>query len=183
MPRLCCSAETKVKLNKIINRAINSSTGFCLEQVEHGLYYGVANLETERFFNAITKITGINNPNKYIICNVNELKRTGIGYYPFSLSIYDPNAWYSFYAGQLVIVILVSSEVIENRIQSHGGSLKLDLHHDFALEISDMNQNGTGKHMVSKHFLGRLFHEFISLDWFLDEIIYQWSPSNSKPAP
>lgn len=169
------------RLNTIIERAASRPEGFCLEQVEPGLYYGVAYFVSENFGNAIANITGINNANKYIICDVNELKQKGIGYYPFSLSIFNPNAWYSFYAGDLVIVILASFEVIQHRIKSYGGSLKFDLQKDFALEITDMG--GTGKHLISKHFLGRLFHEFISLEWLLDEIIYRWGPPNSNRLP
>lgn len=161
------------ELNQVIKRAISSPTGFCLEQVEHGLYYGATYLKTENFVNALTQIAGVRNSNKFIVCYVNELKYSGIGYYPFSLSIYDPNAWYAFCSGQLMVTVLASLEVIEDKLQSHGLYLKFDFRQDFALEITNIDPNSIGTHLVSKHFLGRLFSEFLSLDWLLDEIIYQ----------
>ncbi len=163
------------ELKRIIKSALTCQTGYCLEQVEEGLYYGVTNQNSNNLITALTKITGYRNSNRFIVSYVNELKYTGIGYYPFSLSIYDPKEWYAFSSGELFIIVLANLGVIEKKLQSHGLSVNFDAGKPFPLEITPKEANNIGKYLVGRHFLGRLFSEFISLDWFLDEIICQFN--------
>ena len=44
------------ELNEVIKKAINSPTGFCLEQVELGLYYGASYLKTENLRKALIEM-------------------------------------------------------------------------------------------------------------------------------
>jgi hypothetical protein len=121
-------------------------------------------------------------PNSLIICLVNELKYSGLGYYPFSLSIYDPNAWYDFCSGKLGIIVAADTRVIEEKLSCEGISLKITAEwNKFPVELTGLGSNAGNKNnkmLVGGHFFGRLFYEFLSMDWLLDEVIYRYHHDN-----
>ena len=161
------------RINNVIKNSLSSQSGFYIEEVENGLYYGVVthpNQDIPSFHDALKSI-GIKNSNKLIVSFVNELKQTGIGYYPFSLSIYDPKSWYEFCSGEIMIVGIVNHKIIQDRLRTHGLSIRFTLENEFALEISHEDPKILDKNLISRHFFGRLFSEFLSLDWLITEII------------
>ena len=156
------------QLNSIISTALKNGAKHA--EVEKGLHYIVS--------------TGINldglNPsiNKYrregIVSIVNDIRFNNTGYYPFTLSFYDPEALYEFYRGKLHIAILVDCEVMKRKLEAKGLEMKVLSDEDSIIEIHslDHRKDEIGYLRISRHLFGRLFAEFISLEWLLDEIIY-----------
>jgi len=114
-------------------------------------------------------------PGSLIISLINELKYSGLGYYPFSLSIYEPTAWYDFYSGNLMIIVAIDTKVIEEKLSREGISIKLTAEWDrFPVELTSLGSKAGNKSLIGGHFFGRLFYEFLSLDWLLDEMVYRY---------
>ena len=160
------------KFNSIVASARASTGKYCLKEVEDGLYYGATYVEDDHMFDPIIK----KRPGKLIISMVNEWKRSTVGYYPFSLSFRDSDEWYDFCLGELIILIAVDYEVIQQKLLSVGLSMKYNPDPDWSLEsyieISDVNSNSEFKKiLIGGHFFGRLFTEFLSLNWFIQSII------------
>jgi len=158
------------RLNSIISRARGSADKCCMEEIEPGLYYGATYVADRKVLSTL-----IDKPQgSVIISSINELKYSGQGYYPFSLSIYDPEDWYDFYSGSLMLIVAVETRVIEDKLSRYGISVRITGEWNrFPIELTDI-EAGTGsyKSLVGGHFFGRLFYEFLSLDWVLDELIY-----------
>jgi len=167
--------DRRDQLNSIISRAHRSTSKSCLEEVEPGLYYGATYVANTDMFGPLLSKT----PGSVIISLINELKYSGLGYYPFSLSICEPTAWYDFYSGNLMIIVVIDKKVIEEKLSRAGISLKLTAEWDrFPMELIGLSSND-GKALIGGHFFGRLFYEFLSLDWFLDEMIYRYHHDNA----
>jgi len=160
------------KFNSIVASARSSTGKYCLEEIENGLYYGATYVEDDHMLDPIIK----KHPGKLIVSMLNEWKYSTTGYYPFSLSFRDSNAWYDFCRGKLIILIAVDYEVIQQKLLSAGLSMKYNPHPDWSsesyLEVSNVKSNSafTGL-LIGGHFFGRLFTEFLSLDWTIQSII------------
>ncbi|MBA7651490.1 hypothetical protein ES703_59309 [subsurface metagenome] len=141
-----------------------------MEEIEPGLYYGATYVADRKVLGTLIDKP----PGSVIVSFTNELKYSGLGYYPFSLSIYDPEAWYEFCSGKLMLLLVVETKVIEDRLSSHGISVKItNGWTKFPIELTDIEAvEGANKSLVGGHFFGRLFYEFLSLDWLLEEMIY-----------
>jgi len=122
-------------------------------------------------------------PGSLIISSINELKYNGMGYYPFSLSIYDPADWYDFCLGKLVLIIAVEMKTIKDKLASHG--ISVDITGDWGTYPITLTSSGVNKEpsksLVGGHFFGRLFYEFLSLDWMLEEWIYRRNYELDQP--
>ena len=159
------------QLNCIISRAHRSIGKYCLEEVELGLYYGATYVANTDMFGPLLSEP----PGSLIISLINELKYSGLGYYPFSLSIYEPTAWYDFYSGNLMIIVAIDTKVIEEKLSREGISIKLTAEWDrFPVELTSLGSKARNKSLIGGHFFGRLFYEFLSLDWLLDEMVYRY---------
>lgn len=164
------------QLNSIISRAHMSTSTYCLEEVEPGLYYGATYVANTDMFGPLLSRP----PGSLIISLINELKYSGLGYYPFSLSIYEPTAWYDFYSGNLMIIVAIDTKVIEEKLSRQGISIKLTAEWDrFPVELTGLGSNAGNKSLMGGHFFGRLFFEFLSLDWLLDEMVYRYHHDNA----
>jgi len=163
------------RLNSIITRACESTGKYCFEEVEPGLYYGATYVANTDMFGLLLSKP----PGSLIFSLINELKYSGLGYYPFSLSIYEPTAWYDFYSGNLMIIVAIDTKVMEEKLSREGISIKLTAEWDrFPVELTSPGSNAGKKSLIGGHFFGRLFYEFLSLDWLLDEMIYRYHYDN-----
>lgn len=160
------------RLNAIISRARESADKCCMEEIEPGLYYGATYVADRKVLGTLIDKP----PGSVIISFTNELKYSGLGYYPFSLSIYDPEAWYDFCAGRLMLIVAVETTIIENKLSRHGISIKITGEWNrFPIELTDKGYGAeSNKSLVGGHFFGRLFYEFLSLDWLLEELVYRY---------
>ncbi|MFA5308424.1 MAG: hypothetical protein WC370_02930 [Dehalococcoidales bacterium] len=158
-------------LNLMLVSARSSPDQYSMVEVEPGLHYLATYAAKPRALSTLSDRP----PGSLIISFVNELKYNGMGYYPFSLSIYDPKDWYDFYSGKLMLVIAVETKVIEDKLSSHGISVNITGDwgtYPITLINNDKNEDPT-KSLVGGHFFGRLFYEFLSLDWMLEEWVYR----------
>jgi len=160
------------QLNALISSAMKNETSYA--EVEHGLHY----LVLTKFHADVFDLLSNKCKGKPIVSIVNETKYDRTGYYPFSLSIYDSEAWYAFHCDKLVICVLVDSAVIENEFKVHGLGMELQPDKDWVMAITNSrpSEGETEHRQVSRHFFGRLFVEFLSLGWFMQELIHGLTP-------
>jgi len=160
------------RLNSIISCARGSVDKCCMEEIEPGLYYGATYVADRKVLGTLIDKP----PGSVIISSTNELKYSGLGYYPFSLSIYDPEAWYDFCSGRLMLIVAVETRVIEDKLSRHGISVKITGEWNrFPMELTGKVSGAeSNKSLVGGHFFGRLFYEFLSLDWLLEELVYRY---------
>src|SRR5919202_95084 len=94
-------------------------------------------------------------------------------YYPFTLSIRNPKALYEFYKGRLNILVMVNANVIRRKCLAMGFDVEFlaDENWMFRLRRLSDAENGGGGIRVGRHIFGRVFAEFLSLDWFLNEMM------------
>jgi len=154
-------------LNSVISNAVKNGTSYA--KVEDGLYYVVS----KKFHPEILDLVSRECKGKPIISIVNDYKYTCVGYYPFTLSIYDSEAWYNFCCGKFVIIVVVDSGVVKQKLRSMGLGIEFHFDQEFVMDIADL-ERASGEVScikVSRHFFGRIFTEFLSLDWVLREIL------------
>jgi len=158
------------ELNSVIASASRSPDFYSMVEVEPGLHYLASYTAHPK---ALTSLAG-KPPGSLIISFINELKYNGVGYYPFALSIYDPGDWYDFYSGKLMLVVVVETKAIQDKFSRHG--ISVNLTEDWGNYPVTLTGKGSGgessESLVGGHFLGRLFYEFLSLDWMLEQLVY-----------
>jgi hypothetical protein len=96
-------------------------------------------------------------------------------YQPLVLSINNSEAIYKFHCGNLIIMTIIDVGFIEEYIENNGLMVKLLNDSEYMMEVSRIKEdkNKCNTIQVSAHFFGRVSFEFISLTWFLDELIYR----------
>jgi len=158
------------ELNSVIASASHSPDSCSMVEVEPGLHYLASYTAHPKALSTL----GSKPPGSLIISLINELKYDGMGYYPFALSIYEPRDWYDFYSGKLMLVVVVETKAIEDKLSRHG--ISVDIREDWGNYPITLTSKGSGressKSLVGGHFFGRLFYEFLSLDWMLEELVY-----------
>ena len=158
------------ELNKLLQEA--TTTGFGFSEVERGLYYYVEMQEKKARFQSIIGSL----PHPPIVCFLNMFRQSNIGYYPFTLSIEDPETVFKFYDGQSRIFVLIDPDVIRSKIQAHGLTVEFEEDDEWFLSITagpndNSSRNQLGAMKVGRHFFNRIPFEFISLDWLIEETI------------
>jgi hypothetical protein len=156
------------ELNEAIAEALVH--GNVLRQVEDGLYYYVETpaghldpgVVLERF------------TTPPLVAYLNMGKYDNFAYYPFTLSIRDPETLYRFYEGSLLIFVIIDMAVVSTRLETHNLQVELLDDREWALQITPQEFatiDGFTPMRIGRHFLMRVPFEFLSLDWFLDELI------------
>jgi hypothetical protein len=158
------------ELNSVIASASRSPDSCSMVEVEPGLHYLASYTAHPK---ALSSLAG-KPPGSLIISIINELKYNGVGYYPFALSICDPRDWYDFYSGKLMLVVAVETKSIEDKLSRHG--ISVNIKEDWAnypITLTGKVSDGeSSESLVGGHFFGRLFYEFLSLDWMLEQLVY-----------
>jgi hypothetical protein len=165
-------------LNATIALARRSPDRYSLVEIEPGLHYLATYVADPEMLSTLSGKP----PGSLIISSINQLKYNGIGYYPFSLSIYDPRDWYDFCSGKLMLVVAVETKAIEDKLSSHGILVKITGEWNmFPIELSGKVSGAESNNsLVGGHFFGRLFYEFLSLDWLLEELIYRYNQDRTE---
>ena len=165
------------EINSLINEAV--AEGVAYTEVEKGLIYYVA-IRFEKY--SLDKVISLCRK-KPIIAHLNQMIFLQMGgYCPVTLSIRDAGALYKFYAGQLIIIIAFDPSTIENVAEKRGYVAKFIEDSDQAMVISSKRPSPTGPQsiFVGRHLFGRIFSEFLSPNWLLNEIVYKFE---SSPQP
>ncbi|MEI2769685.1 MAG: hypothetical protein V9G98_02750 [Candidatus Competibacter sp.] len=160
------------ELNEIVANAMEN--GISHAEVEHGLFYCAMTKFNEDQLNELVKSCD----NKPIIQFLSLIDNTG--YYPFTLSIRSPVALYRLYNSELNIIVFVNAKTLQEKCKLRGCSVELFVNEDFAFKLThfkwtEYENNSIG---VGHHVFGRVFAEFLSLEWFLNEMIDM--PSRSQ---
>jgi hypothetical protein len=152
-------------LNRLVRQAKQS--GEASRQVERGLYYLVTYLPDSPLL--IKALQSCEKPP--VGAMVNTYKYDNNGYYPFTLSIQDPVALYDFYAGHMVITVIVDTSVLESDFASKGFQIDFvnNEQHAFTLTSPKLpfEDNMIG---IGRHFWERVYTEFLSTRWYIEEI-------------
>ena len=161
------------KLNQLIDQV--GEDGFVYSEVERGLVYIVdTSRDLERFRASFQEISKIFTSCIFFMLNVE--KYNNRGYYPFPLSIKDPIAAYDFYAGKITIVVLVDLQHIKNKLAPYNLSVEFLDRAGWSIKIIDTKNSGPINDLhIGNHFFSRLAFDFLSLDWFIDEILHKFN--------
>lgn len=170
VPMHGAEVDHRDRLNKLISAARCSRKHYSLAEVEPGLHYLATFVAGPEPLLAL----GGKPPGSLIVSFVNRLKYTGLGYYPFSLTIRDPQDWYDFSSGNLMLVVFVETERIAAKLKPHGISAHITGEWESYPLLLDSDITGAepSKSKVGGHFFGRLFYEFLGLDWMLEQFIH-----------
>jgi hypothetical protein len=156
------------ELNLVIDNAL--TTGFGHLEVENGLHYLVmTKFNPEKIEEIYTNRKG-----PIVTSSVDIFTSAASAYYPLTLSIRNPAALYRLYQGQLLIIVLVDLGVVSERLKSHGQIMEWDPDDDeWVLKIASEHPAGADFEptKVGRHYLGRVFAEFLSLDWLLTNVL------------
>lgn len=134
---------------------------------EKGLHYIALNTEREKDFDEVFE--GIEAPIVYML-NQAKTEQRWDNYYPFVLSIKDPVNLYRFIAGEVYVVVMISSIVLKEMASDIGYDLEISELENEAF-IFSRPLNGCDepfKAIISEHFSGRLGLEFMTLEWFFE---------------
>lgn len=144
--------------------------GVIVEEVEPGLHYLLIDgaFDTRDLYNVLSPF---NSQGKMMaLLSVNDQKKVDEGYYPFPLLIRDPEVLFRFYNGEFVANVVVDVSYINDCIRSH----------DIAIEFSadtwkivslTHGADDWGERYLSNRAIHLLAAEFISLQWFIDNIL------------
>ncbi|WP_311948442.1 hypothetical protein [Halomonas piscis] len=134
---------------------------------EKGLYYIALNTEYEKDFDEVFE--GIEAPVVYML-NQAKTEQCWGNYYPFVLSIKDPVNLYRFIAGEVYVLVAVSSIVLKDMASDIGYNLEISEFENegFIFSKSLAGSDEPFRVIVSEHFSGRLGLEFMTLEWFFE---------------
>jgi hypothetical protein len=164
------------KINELVLSAIEHGISFM--EIESGLFYIVsANLDIDIANNILTKlkITG-----KPIASLLSRGSRNHI-YFPIILTIQDPESLYKFYDGQISIVTIIDTDVIESKLNKY--NLHFSLIENDSDWIAEILENEISIMKVSSSLWLRLHAEFISLEWFINDMIIRGIKSRPLDIP
>src|SRR5260370_29607867 len=118
---------------------------------------------------------------KPCLCIVNMLKRENTAYYPFTLSIANPNRLYQFYNGDFVIAIAVETDYVAKFFKSRGFNTTILNQEPWFFMIAKDQPLGleVSSLKISNHMWGRLFAAFVVLEWLLTEIAAKSTEMNA----
>jgi hypothetical protein len=159
----------RAALNTLIGNA--HEAGVAYSEVEHGLFYVCSEHSTD-LTQVVLDIRGRCRETP-IVGVVNEAKWDEGGYFPYTLSISDPDAAIRFWEGFLVISIVIDPATIHDgfALRGYRAELDLDSHRPLSL-YSPRSPNPGGLVLnVGTHYFNRVFTEFLSLDWMISEIL------------
>jgi hypothetical protein len=158
-------ADTFTKLAATLPRC-----GWVLEEVEPGLHYllwdGVPNEERDKVTRPLLEKIG-----PMLQLGVNEMQDASLGYYPFPLSIRDPDVLFRFYNNEFLANVFVSMDQVNAALADRGFRVTItnDVSFPWSASLPDYLNEETGL-KVGFYPLGRLASEFIRLDWLLKSL-------------
>lgn len=147
--------------------------GWLMEEVEPGLHYVlIDSAYKEMSYDTIFgKVFSRGKP--LMIC-VNDMKNQTLGYYPFPLSIEDPEALFRFYNGAFVMFVIVYLEQVNERLAKYSLQVTSSGNDEYPWMVSPIGvdvPNNEDISYVGYHPIGRLAAEFLRLDWLLDNMV------------
>jgi hypothetical protein len=152
------------KLETLLVKVLGSQKNATIK-IENGLYYNVS----VSAGSAVKELNRLPSGAKWCVFFVNMEKQVKQAYYPFTLSVKNPEALFAFYDGQCVITVFVDLNVIEEQLRERGITVEFYEDGQYFLRM-DNPQTLMRDVRVSHHFIGRLGAEFLSLKWMIEEL-------------
>ena len=164
-------------INQLIE--VSKSKGFVYNLVEPGLLYFVSHNESslDEDITTVFKNNGIEKPIAFML---NTMKFPEQGYYPFSLSITNPNNYLDFLKGDFTIIIFVDLRYVDKIAKRYKFTREPSDDPKFVFsfrnekKITDLSQFN-----MSGHFFQRIPLEFVSLKWLFNDTFKRFF--RSKP--
>jgi hypothetical protein len=153
------------KLNKIIENALDK--GFSYSKIEDGLFcFATTNYSKEMISKVIPDERHSDEMFATLI-NLSNFK----GYYPIILTIKNPLAVYKFFQDSLSILVFIDMKLLKKKLDEVEIIAEFT-NDDYCLKLTHKKaKNPEAEYQkYSMHFFNRIFNEFLSLEWFIDEI-------------
>lgn len=155
-------------LNAVVQSAYEQGSAYVV--AEEGLVYfasvsGVAK-SLENFRTAGQELR------KPMIHILNGNKYDNMGHVPYCLALQNPVAAYDFYDGALFLVVLVDIQVVIDKLAAEGIEAEVSNSEEYSLRITDLRNpdESTRGSRLGPHLFGRLFMDFLSLEWLVGEV-------------
>lgn len=107
-----------------------------------------------------------------IVFFLNETKNAEAwgSYYPFVLSIDRPDELYAFLKGDVYLMVVIEFGVCEALAHEKGWKVIYRESEDYAFEFTEIrgDEKEPLRFSLSRHFVGRIAHELLSLQWVMD---------------
>lgn len=142
-----------------------------IEEVEPGLSYLM--IDSSLSADSVDEILSalISKDKKYFILSVNDMKEQSHGYFPFPLCL-EPKTLFRFYNGEFVMFILADIDHINKILARKKLILELTELQELPFRIVlHSGAKNEAEFYVGWHIIGRLAAEFLSLDWFIKNVI------------
>lgn len=147
--------------------------GWLMEEVEPGLHYVLIDCAREtREYDSI--FGDILSRGSSSLINVNEMKEQRLAYYPFPLSIQNPNALFRFYNGEFVMFVIVELDRVNEVLIPHSMRVTFTGNDEYPWLVTSTATNVLPElrtSYVGFHPIGRLAAEFLRLDWLLENMV------------
>jgi hypothetical protein len=157
-------SEHRDTVTELLTKALESNSNLTLT-LENGLYCNVSMAidPTHESLNEIPQ------GGKMCVLFINTEKYVHQAYYPFTLSLSNPEALFAFYDGRCLITVFVDLGVIEQELGKQGIEVAVNIDGDDDF-LSLTRRDVQLRINVSRHFFGRLGAEFLSLQWLIHEL-------------
>lgn len=167
VPEYHCNTATKLMTDL-------PRTGRIIQEVEPGLHYVLLDGGYIETLNDIVRSL-LDNKGSMFGLSVNLMKHCQFGYYPFTLSIRNPDALFRFYNDECFMFVFVSMAHVNNALASEGISITVgdDVLFPWLIFVpgDGIGTDSTPPARLSAHALGRFASEFVRLDWFVKNMI------------
>ncbi len=143
--------------------------GWIAAEIEPGLHYVVISCEApEEIIPQAFEFLD-STAQQRVMLDVNDHKGAVLGYYPFPLSMRDAASVFRFYSGKFVISIFVRISCI-NQIVAVNNIRTVPTGKGWEISPLEPHENW-GERYVMPRAVGQLAGEFLSLRWFIDNIL------------
>lgn len=172
----------EINYQTTINELIEESKakGFVYHLVEPGILYFVSHSEPppDEDITLVFKNNGIEKPIAFML---NAMKFPEQGYYPFSLSIANPNNYLDFLEGCFTIIIFVDILYVDKIANRYKFTREPSDDPQFIFSFKNERENADlSGFKMSAHFFQRIPLEFVSLKWLFNDTFKRFS--NLKPS-
>lgn len=112
----------------------------------------------------------VNKSSMIFMLNSTKMERAWLPYYPFTLSIQDPEHLYDFIYGNIYLLVVIDLSVLKAHIKNKNLHPVILMDNEpWFLQISvDPKELRQGVFRVSSDIFARVSHDFQSLKWFAD---------------
>ncbi|KAA8985190.1 hypothetical protein [Halospina sp. K52047b] len=134
---------------------------------EEGLFY--IGVPTQNSADYDELFEGIEEPIVFML-NHDKTEQLWGNYYPFTLSLLEPETLYAFLKGKIYLLVIVSQSSLRLRADAASFDLNVVMANNVGFELLNRESsfNNEIPYVVSEHFAGRLAFEFLSLEWFFE---------------